>query len=463
MDPWLGDIQFPIAVCGMIATQFFLVGQAAGMRHGAKQERVEMVHLSRLGQWAYLGTVAVALALLVGCGDRDDSGASFDVITMTAPSAPGSMAPHLAISPEGHVVMSWLEPAAGDAHAVRYSVLQGATWSAPISVAEDSGWFVNWADFPSVVPITQEQWAAHWLVKRPGGTYSYNIAVSMSADSGATWAQPITPHTDNTPTEHGFVSMFPWTGGIGAVWLDGRNMVPDTGGKLQADGTRKYGGMTLRFARLGFDGAILDDGEVDNLVCDCCMTDVAMLPAGPVVVYRDRTAEEIRDISVARYANGQWSESVQVSDDNWKIPGCPVNGPAIVANDTHVVVAWYGAPNRESRVKVAWSRDAGQTFSTPIVIDDQRVSGRVDVALLPNGSAMVSWMGKSAEGIGQVRMREVTPGGELGSIHLITEGKFSRNTGFPQMIRADDRLVFAWPESGKPRQVSTAYLPLIEG
>jgi len=359
--------------------------------------------------------------------------------------------------------MSWLEPAGDDAHAVRYSILQGDSWSAPISVAEDNSWFVNWADIPSVVPITAQQWAAHWLVKRPGGTYSYNIALSTSADSGATWAEPLTPHTDNTPTEHGFVSMFPWSDGFGAVWLDGRKMVPDTGGKPQSDGKRKYGGMTLRFARLGYDGAILDDGEVDNLVCDCCMTDVAMLPAGPVVVYRDRTAAEIRDISVSRYIDGGWAEPITVSDDNWNIPGCPVNGPAIVADGKLVVVAWYGAPNRKSRVKLAWSQDAGQTFSAPIIVDENKVSGRVDVELLPNGAAMVSWMGKSAEGVGQVRARQVTIEGDLGPIKLITEGKFSRNTGFPQMVKAGDRLVFAWPEPGKPKQVSTAYSLLEEG
>jgi hypothetical protein len=419
-----------------------------------------MAHLQPLAQWKLLGTVAIAATLLGGCSDRGGSDATIEIIGVTSPAAPGSMSPHLAVTPAGEAVMSWLEPAGDDAHAVKYSLLRGDTWSAPISIAEDNGWFVNWADFPSVVPITEQQWAAHWLVKRPGGTYSYNIALSTSADGGQNWAAPLTPHTDDTPTEHGFVTMFPWSDGIGAVWLDGRNMVPDTGGTPSSDASKKYGGMTLRFARLGVDGEVLDDGEIDNLVCDCCQTDAAMTAAGPVIAYRDRTSAEIRDISVTRYVDGGWVEPITVSDDQWHIAGCPVNGPAIEADGERVVVAWYGAPKRQSRVKLAWSQDAGQTFSAPVIVDEAGVRGRVDVALLPNGSAMVSWMRKTEDGIGQVRMRQVTMDGDMGPIQMIAEGRYSRNSGFPQMVRAGNRLVFAWPEPGEPKHVRTAFSPL---
>lgn len=422
-----------------------------------------MMHSKPLAQWTLLAAVTVATALLGGCGDRGGADATFEIIGVASPAAPGSMSPHLAVTPAGEAVMSWLEPAGGDAHAVKYSLLRGDTWSAPISIAEDHGWFVNWADFPSVVPITAQQWAAHWLVKRPGGTYSYNIALSVSADSGQNWAAPLTPHTDNTPTEHGFVTMFSWSGDIGAVWLDGRNMKPDAGGGPPPIGSRKYGGMTLRFARIGYDGEILDDGEIDNLVCDCCQTDAAMAATGPVVTYRGRTAAEIRDISVTRYVNGGWVAPITVSDDQWHIPGCPVNGPAIAANGERVVVAWYGAPNRQSRVKLAWSRDAGQTFLAPVIVAEAGVKGRVDVTLLPNGAAMVSWMSKSADGAGQMRMRQVTMNGETDPVQQIAEGKYSRNSGFPQMVRAGNRLVYAWPEPGEPRQVLTAFSPLGDG
>jgi len=425
-----------------------------------EQELANMMHRKSSAQWKFWGTVIIAAALIAGCGDRKSRNTALEIIDVISPAAPGSLAPHLAVTPAGEAVMSWLEPTSDDAHAVKYSILQGDTWSAPLSVAESSGWFVNWADFPSVMPITAQQWAAHWLVKRPGGTYSYDIALTTSADGGASWAPPLTPHTDNTPTEHGFVTMFPWSGGIGAVWLDGRHMKPDTDSDSSPDNNKKYGGMTLRYAHLSYNGETLDDGEIDNLVCDCCQTDAAMAPAGPIVTYRDRTTAEIRDISVTRYVDGHWADPVTVSDDQWHIPGCPVNGPAIAADGNHVVVAWYGAPNRESRVKVAWSQDAGQTFSAPMIVDEAGVKGRVDVALLPGGLSVVSWMAKSADGTGQMRIRQITSDGKAGPIQLLAEGKYSRNAGFPQMIRAGNRLVYAWPEPGEPRQVLTAFSQL---
>jgi hypothetical protein len=322
---------------------------------------------------------------------------------------------------------------------------------------------VNWADFPSVVPLTAQQWAAHWLVKRPGGTYSYDIALSTSADGGTNWAVPLTPHTDDTPTEHGFVSVFPWSGGIGAVWLDGRNMAPDSGGKRPPESSNEYGGMTLRFARFGYDGEMLDEGEIDRLVCDCCQTDVALAAAGPVVVYRDRTSEEIRDISVTRYADGGWSEPITISDDQWHIAGCPVNGPAIAADGDRLAVAWYGAPNRERRVKLAWSQDAGKTFSAPMVVDEGGVSGGVDVVILADGGAAVSWLAKSENGVGQLRLRQVPMRGNAGPIRVIAEGEYPRGTGFPQMVKTGNQLVFAWPEPGEPKQVLTSLLSLDDG
>jgi hypothetical protein len=402
-------------------------------------------------------------ALAGGCDAPVDSAPPdpppLSVVGVESPAAPGSMAPHLAVSPAGAAVLNWLEPAADGAHAVRFALLRDGRWSPAQTVVASDGWFVNWADFPSVVPITERQWAAHWLVKRPGGTYSYDIAVATSANAGAAWAPPLTPHTDGTPTEHGFVTMFPWSGGIGAVWLDGRNMQPDAAAAEQ-HGERDYGGMTLRYARFAYDGTTLEEGEIDDLVCECCQTDAALTTDGPIVVYRDRSAEEIRDISLTRYESGAWTTPLQVSDDDWLIPACPVNGPAIAAAGDLVAVAWYAAPKRDSRVKLAWSRDGGRTFGAPVLVDAGGVSGRVDVELLGDGDAMVSWMGRTDDGAGQVRVRRVSTAGEPGPMHVVAEGAFTRNSGFPQMVRAGDRLVFAWPEPRDPKRVLTAVAPL---
>ncbi len=370
------------------------------------------------------------------------------------------MTPHLAVTANDIAVMSWMEPAANDSHALRYATLEPGGWSAPTPLADGGNWFINSADFPSVVPISVEHWAAHWLVKRPGGTYAYDVALAISSDRGARWREPLTPHQDGTATEHGFVSLFPWRGDIGAVWLDGRNMPPDKGGEPRTEGINKDGGMSLRFARLDYDGELLDGGEIDDRVCDCCQTDVAIIGGDPIVAYRDRSTDEIRDISVSRYTGGQWSAPLTVSDDRWQIAGCPVNGPAIAARGKQVVVAWYGAPNRQRRVKVAWSGNAGAAFSDPVVIDEGGARGRVDVELLDDGHAVVSWVARTGQETGELRVREVSASGDMSPVQVVAAGNYSRSSGFPQMVRAGNRLVLAWPEAGEPSQVLTRWAPL---
>jgi hypothetical protein len=142
------------------------------------------------------------------------------------------------------------------------------------------------------------------------------------------------------------------------------------------------------------------------------------------------------------------------------MPGCPVNGSTIAARGERVAVAWYTAPNRQSRVQLAWSGDSGRTFSAPVVVEEGAVSGRVDVVLLADDMALVSWTGKTASGAGQIRMRRVPASGAPRPVQVITEGDVSRSGGFPQMINGRDRLVYAWTQPGEPSQVLTALSPV---
>jgi len=392
-------------------------------------------------------SLLIAVLLLGGCGSGPDTAATETITTLPSPAADGSSAPHLALTPAGDVVMSWLEPADDGHHALKFATLQRDGWSPARSVSDGNDWFINWADFPSVTPITAIDWAAHWLVKQPGGTYSYDIALAISRDAGTTWSRPIKPHDDGTPTEHGFVTLFPWGSGFGAVWLDGRKTRPEPGG------------MTLRYARFGFDGTIGESGEIDELVCDCCATDVALAAAGPVATYRNRTSDEIRDIAVSRYAEGAWQPPVIVGNDQWRIPGCPVNGSTIAARGERVVVAWYTAPNRQRRVQLAWSDDGGRSFGSPVLLEEGSVSGNVDVDLLSDDLAVVSWTARTADGPGEIRLQRVPFRGKPGPVQVIATSNVGRGSGFPQMILGRDGLVYAWTEPGEPPRIHTARSP----
>ena len=385
-----------------------------------------------------------------------NSAAAGPPLTIQASESPAgvdSREPELSATADGRIILSWVEKVGSKRYALRFATRDAANWSAARTVAEGENWFVNWADFPSVIALADGSLAAHWLVKSGSGTYAYDVNISRSKD-GNTWGKPIVPHTDKTQTEHGFVSLMPLPDGrVGAVWLDGRNL-KDV--KDEADDhTPLPVSMTLRYAAIDADGKLSDENQLDERVCECCQTSAAITAEGAIAVYRDRSERELRDIHFVTRQQGNWSASRAVYSDNWEISGCPVNGPSVAVDSRLVAVAWYTGANDSPRVKVAFSNDAGATFANPIEVDDGETLGRVDVLLLPDGSAFVCWLSGTAEG-GAIKVRRVQPDGSLGTPAVIAKTDISRSSGFPRMARLGTEVHFAWTEFGKPSYVRTA-------
>ena len=406
--------------------------------------------------------LAAGLAALGGCDatPRAPDAATRPVVTelepVPTPAAGGSGEPNLAIGPDGAIYLSWLEPTE-TGHALRFATLEGETWSEPRTILDRPDLFVNWADFPSLAVLPDGTLAAHWLQMSGPGTYSYDVRMAFSRDGGASWGDDVIPHRDGVEAEHGFVSLVPMADDVAALWLDGR---------ATPDGHP----MTLRFATVAPDGVVDAAARLDADVCDCCQTAMARTTNGLVAAYRDRTADEVRDIYVARYADGAWTDGRPVHDDGWVIAGCPVNGPSLATQGDTVVVAWFtaaeaGAESADTaeevraagergRTLAAFSTDGGASFGPPVRVDDGSSMGRVDVALLAGTTAVVSWLERTGDGA-EVRIRRVEPS-EVGPGFTIAGAAAERATGFPRMMRAGDRLVFAWTASGEDGGVRTA-------
>lgn len=400
---------------------------------------------------------------------------------ITSPAGPGSGEPELFAAADGQVVLSWLEKIGEKHYALRFAT-RGTTgehggWSEPRTVASGSDWFVNWADFPSVIKLPDGSLAAHWLVKSASRKYAYDIRIARSIDGGLTWTQPIVPHRDGTPTEHGFVSLLPQADGrIAAVWLDGRNFRSeehaqrDEASIINAahaiNAANENGGesheatneMTLRYASIGTDGTLTDEAELDDRVCECCQTAAALTADGLVVVYRDRSDGEVRDFSVVRRVDGKWTPPQTLYQDGWETSACPVNGAAIAARERQVAVAWFTRGSGDTpQVKISFSDNAGATFSQPITADDGAAQGRVDVILLDDGSALVSWLTGTMQS-GNIKVRRVRPDGTQDAAATIAATSIGRASGFPRMVRTGDIVVCAWTEAGAPSQVRTALI-----
>ena len=387
---------------------------------------------------------------------RATAWAALTIRESDSPASGDSREPELSASADGRLILSWVEKIGEKRVALRFATRDnsGENWSEQRTIAEGENWFVNWADFPSVVALPDNSLAAHWLVKSGAGTYAYDVNIARSKDGGKTWGQPVVPHRDGTQTEHGFVSLMPLPDGrVGVVWLDGRNLkdVKDEGDEH----TPLPVSMTLRYAAIDAHGKLSDEALLDERVCECCQTSAALTSEGALAVYRDRSEREVRDIySVSRQGNS-WSESRPVHADNWEINGCPVNGPSVAADGRRVAVAWYTGAGAPPRVKAAFSDDAGRTFGAPVEVDDGEAVGRVDVLLLPDGSALVCWMSGTAEG-GAIKARRVGSDGALSAVSVITQTDITRSSGFPRIARLGDVVHFAWTEFGKPSRVRIA-------
>ena len=378
---------------------------------------------------------SVVAALLVGCA-AGGAAPSPPEVEFSGPAS--SAAPNLARTADGDAVLTWHEQVAGKRYALRFAVRSAQGWSAPRTIVESDSFFVNWADFPSLVALPDGSWIVHWLARVPGGVYAYHVRLAVSRDRGMTWSRPITAHRDGSPQEHGFVSMVPWDDSTAAlVWLDGREM------KSAGASHESEGDMTLRFGTVTSAGRLGQETVLDARTCECCQTALARTAGGLIAAYRDRSPEEIRDITVVRRVGGSWTAPRKVAEDNWHYPGCPVNGPQLSASGDTVAIAWFTAPTSQPRVSVAFSFDGGASWGTPVRVDDGRPEGRVDIELLGGGRAVVTWL-ESGKAAAQVRGRRVDANGRAGRSWQLTESSGARSSGFPRTLRLGDEILAAW-------------------
>ena len=185
-----------------------------------------------------------------------------------------------------------------------------------------------------------------------------------------------------------------------------------------------------------------------------------MTADGPVIAYRNRSPGEIRDIYVTRRMNGQWLAGMPVHDDGWKIAACPANGPAIAGDGRNVALAWFTAANDAPQVKLAFSTDAGASFTAPIRVDGGQPAGRVDVVLLGDGSALVTWIERIGGDAAAVRARRVMRDGRASEPLTIASSSAARASGFPRMAIVGRDAVFAWTAPTRPSSIRLARLPV---
>lgn len=358
----------------------------------------------------------------------------------------------MSVSDRG-VILSWVERSDPKGTTLKFAERTPSGWTAPMVVASGTDWFVSYADPPSVMRLSNGTLVAQWERQTHRFIEAMDLHLSYSTDNGKSWSPSFLPHHDGTQSQHAFASLFELPGStLGLVWLDGRATVVETEDPAG-------GAMGLRYAAFDAGWRQVADQPVDARVCECCSTTVAPTANGFLMAFRDRSADEVRDISVSRFENGRWTPITPVHDDGWTTYACPVNGPALSAQGRRAVVAWFTVRNDRGEAYAAFSNDAGQSWGTPIRLDEAGSLGRVAVQLLDDGSAAALWI-EFAGGRGQLRMRRIdASGGRSPAVTLAGVGD-GRASGFPRIAQHADELVVAWTESASQDDESGRSLKL---
>ena len=398
-----------------------------------------------------IGLLATPVAILMGCGGSKPAtpvapAAAETPREITSPAGDNSGQGNLAVGPGGEVYLSWMETADSGSPVLKFAVLRDEKWLPAQTILENEDLLVNYADFPSMLPMGNGLLAAHWLSNIPDADEAYGIKLSFSRDDGKTWSKPVAPNRDHAKTEHGFVSLVANPGGdLGVVWLDSRKL----------EGPKKTDDVALMYTTVSVDGKLGPETIIDGRVCECCQPVARRTANGILIVYRGRTKDEIRDITTVRFDGSKWSEPKTVFADRWKINGCPINGPSMAVDGNRVAVAWFTGVNDTPKVEMAYSSDGGETFGPPAHVDDGKPMGRVSVVLQDDG-ALVTWLERGDQG-SEWRGRRLDASGASQPSFVVGTTGIGDSAGFPRTVRNGNSVLFAWTDS-KARKVRVAVL-----
>ena len=348
--------------------------------------------------------LACSLPLLAAC-KRDTAPAQSGngpgaVQTWVLPAEAGSMAPDLVLAPGERVLLSWINRRPGRRNALQFaSYSEQAGWqSQPRTIAVGNSLIANAADTPHLLATPDGALWAQWLQRQPDDAGGYDLVLARSRDGGMAWTQITRVNDDGRAVEHGFAALWPASAdALGIAWLDGRaqGMAATPAGAGHA---AHAGATQVRANRFDMSLNRGTDVVVDARSCDCCQTAVALTARGPLLAYRDRGDDEVRDIAVTRLENGAWTAPKPVHADGWKIDACPVAGPALAASGDTVAVAWYSEAGGTPTLRLARSPNSGDRFFDPVTVDSgAAVLGRAAVAI-DDTQVWVAWLREDAQG-----------------------------------------------------------------
>ncbi|WP_396202817.1 hypothetical protein, partial [Gemmatimonas sp.] len=305
----------------------------------------------------------------------------------------------------------------------------GSSFGAPVQVNRVAGEARVSGEEPPRVALVPRRGATPeivivWTAK--AGT-TWKLLSARSLDGGRTYSASTPVPGSESEGSRGWESVaVDSTGRVSVLWLDHRDLIAADGSHQhnaaagnatptpmvmpKGDPTERAGLSQLMFASLPSatgrtsrqTNARTTALSIARSVCYCCKTALAVSGDAVYAAWRHVYPSGERDIAFTMSTNGgrTFAAPLRVSDDHWKLDGCPDNGPAMAIDATrraHVV--WpTTAEGKNATAKDAMalsiyyavSRD-GKSFSPRTRVPTRGPASHPQIVMLPNGASLVAW------------------------------------------------------------------------
>ena len=249
-------------------------------------------------------------------------------------------APSASFGPKGKLWLAWVF---GGHVYVQHSVDYGKTYSQPLSVNRIPEKIAARAENRAKIQLDSAGNIYVSWTQSLERKYTGNIRFSRSVDSGETFSQPITVNDDRQEISHRFDSMVVSDDGkVFVSWLDKRDQ------QAAKDKGQEYIGGALYYSYSADQGKTFSKNmNLSDNSCVCCRIAMALDKNNlPVIAWRDIYGDaknQIRDHSLITFESElKPAKKIRLSNEQWKINGCPHHGPAVdVDGDNVVHSTWF--------------------------------------------------------------------------------------------------------------------------
>jgi hypothetical protein len=333
-------------------------------------------------------------------------------------SAPGVDAaePVTASAPDGSFYLAWVNHDAKQADVMIANFgSNGEMRGTPVRVNRNAGVATAWrGDQPSLAVAGDGSVYVVWTARAgAGGAHGTDLYMSVSNDRAQSFATEVKINDDKVPGPHGMHSLaIAKDGRVYVGWLDERNIQkpkPSTKG----EGHHMESNRDLFIAHSTDGGRTFSTNrKIASEACPCCKTALAVAADGTLYAgWRQVLPGSFRHIAVVSSNDGgaSFSSPVIVSDDRWMIQGCPVSGPSLsVAADGRLKVLWFAAGEANAPgLYFAESNDQARSFSPRQLLSQEAVRGTPAITI-DKDHALALWQNAA---VAETRIRELGKAG----------------------------------------------------